>query len=447
MQKRFVVFLAILAIHLPVTTFAEVKLTVWTTEIDRGRVQTITYLMNVFSAFYEGIEVELENIDENRILQQFEQLKHSKKRPDVLVAPSHMMAYLNNQRELDVTTTTKVIREFGLKRFTPGILDIARTKKKGSYHSIPFHAWIQGLWYRKDWFEKEQLPTPDSWQNILKAAKYFHQPQNGRYGILIGTASDAYTSQVFEHFAGSNGAMQYDKEGKLNFRSKEFIETLKFYKELSSFGPPGSNNWRARDYYLQGKLAMMFYSTFIMDDLALKAVAADSLTGNNFRGLSGTEFDPGLLNVTDVVSIIHKQKKAGFAAVQSLGLLTGSNAQRKEAVKSLAQFLLDRNSYIVWLHMMPGGMLPTIPEIAEEPLFYLDSKGVFQRYSRSTINAIMSGLSFVGTDQVRGGVDIGARHTIFSEIIHQAINKMVKENLSAASTSQWAHDQLANWSY
>ena len=51
-------------------------------------------------------------------------------------------------------------------------------------------------------------------------------------------------------------------------------EAVEYYAELAKYNPPGPQTWRARDYYLQGKLAMFYYSTYIMDDLALAEVAA-----------------------------------------------------------------------------------------------------------------------------------------------------------------------------
>ncbi|WP_413700470.1 hypothetical protein ACLKMH_00815 [Psychromonas sp. KJ10-10] len=91
---------------------------------------------------------------------------------------------------------------------------------------------------------------------MKKAAKYFYKPEDNQYGILLGTKADSYAEQCYTQFALSNSAGQFDKDGNLIFNSAGQVEVLDFYKNLAQYNPPGPQTWRARDYYLQGKLAM-----------------------------------------------------------------------------------------------------------------------------------------------------------------------------------------------
>ncbi|GKT31377.1 extracellular solute-binding protein, partial [Aduncisulcus paluster] len=106
-----------------------------------------------------------------------------------------------------------------------------------------------------------------------------------------GTRNDSYAEQVFTHLALSAGASEFNKDGEVVFNSPNTVRTLGFYKELSHYTPPGPQWWRGRDFYMQGRLAMMFYSTFIMDDLAIPSIAANSLGPNHFKELDGTNYD------------------------------------------------------------------------------------------------------------------------------------------------------------
>ena len=74
----------------------------------------------------------------------------------------------------------------------------------------------------------------------MEAAKYFHDPQNGMYGIVLGKANDAYAEQVFTIFALSNGARIFDKEGNVIVNSPEMKEVLQFYKDLGEYSAPGT---------------------------------------------------------------------------------------------------------------------------------------------------------------------------------------------------------------
>jgi len=59
---------------------------------------------------------------------------------------------------------------------------------------------------------------------------------------------------------------------------------------------------------------------FIMDDLVLQEVAAGSLTGENFKDLQGTRFDPDLVKNTGFAPIMTHKQDAGFGVVVALGL-------------------------------------------------------------------------------------------------------------------------------
>ena len=75
----------------------------------------------------------------------------------------------------------------------------------GNYYALPYHGWVQGIWYRADWFKNAGLDPPDTWENILKAAKTFYKPEQNQYGILVGTKPEAYSEQCFTHFAFPTG--------------------------------------------------------------------------------------------------------------------------------------------------------------------------------------------------------------------------------------------------
>jgi ABC-type glycerol-3-phosphate transport system substrate-binding protein len=48
----------------------------------------------------------------------------------------------------------------------------------GNIYALPTQSGgIDGLWYRKDWFQANHLPVPNTWKNLLYDAKFFAQPQ------------------------------------------------------------------------------------------------------------------------------------------------------------------------------------------------------------------------------------------------------------------------------
>lgn len=117
-------------------------------------------------------------------------------------------------------------------------------------------------------------------------------------------------------------------------------EAVAYYAELAKNTPPGPQGWRARDYYLQGKMAMFFYSSYIMDDLAIEENAKDSLTGDNFADLEGKNFDPELVTNTRLASTITNTQGAGYGTIVSLAIPKHGDAAKAAAAEKFIRYLL-----------------------------------------------------------------------------------------------------------
>ena len=66
----------------------------------------------------------------------------------------------------------------------------------------------------------------------------------------------------------SNGAFPFDKDKKVVMNSPEMVEALAFYTGLQKCSAPGPNYWKqAREFYITGQSPMLWYSTYVMDDL------------------------------------------------------------------------------------------------------------------------------------------------------------------------------------
>jgi multiple sugar transport system substrate-binding protein len=313
----------------------------------------------------------------------------------------------------------------------------------GNYYALPYHGWVQGIWYRADWFKNAGLDPPDTWENILKAAKTFYKPQQNQYGILVGTKPEAYTEQCFTHFALSNGAREFNSSGELIFNSQQTLDTLTYYAELAKYNPPGPQTWRARDYYIQGKLAMFFYSTYIMDDLALAEVAAGSLTNAHFPQLSKSTFDDKLVDNTQFVATITRTKPGAYGAIVGLGLVNQKSKEKNDAAQKLVEFLYEPISYITFLHMAPGGMNPMLRDIASKTDYLNDPKGVFKRYGRNKIEEINSGLDNIGSFTIVDGKTFPAAGKIYAkQIIPRMVYSVTIEGMNPADALNWAEGQM-----
>ena len=421
-----------------------VNIEFWTTQTQSERIAAINLLVDTFQVLNPDITVDVIAVHEDEIATRVNVAATTGTLPDLIEIATPNAVAFGSAGLLNLKAATGLISEIGPDKFYQGVLSLNSTGKGDSeYYSLPFHGWVQGIWYRADWFEDAGLNPPKTWQDILEAAQYFYKPSVNQYGILVGTMADAYAEQCFTQFAMSNNAGLFDADGNLIFNSPKMREALEFYAELAKYNPPGPQTWRARDYYLQGKMAMFLYSTYIMDDLALAEVAAGSLTSENFKNLAGSSFDPDLVKNTRMVPIISNKKDAGYGTIVSLAFPDTGASSKVEAAKKFVRYLFTPNAYISFLHMAPGGMNPVIQEIVTDENFQQDPRGIFQNYGQEKMVEIINGLEQIETFGIVEGKRINAASTIYSkQVIPQAIFMITQENLSVDEAMEWAENEM-----
>ena len=374
-------------------TARALELTFWTTEFEPDRLATVRYLTNAYAAERANLKINVVGVEENDFLARFDAALQSGHPPDLVDAGGIVLKTLADAGHLDFGAATAMIREIGASRFYDGALKAMRAGDPDQYLAVPLRQWAQGLWYRADWFKEAKLPPPTTWERMLSAARIFNAPEAGRYGIIIGTQADIYAEQIFSQLAMSNGARLFDKSGKFAPDQKKFSETFAFYKHLTVNAPPGDVTWRQRDLFLNSHAAMMFYSTFIADDIALYDETNSPEDYQTAAAWPPPRFGPAkeLINVVRMVPVIKHTRSATYTEVNALGVTAGRSRQTRDAVLGLIRFLFRDDAYISWLHMAPGGMLPTIREIVSKPAFTRDLQGIFRHYGRARILGFMKG--------------------------------------------------------
>lgn len=428
-------------------TTAPVSFDFWTTETQSDRMATIQVLIDTYTALNPNVTINLVPVDENDVPTQMNAAAAAGTLPGLVELGAENAVTFGSEGYLDKAATKALMDDIGKDQFYTGVLNLLSDGGNG-YYALPYHGWIQGIWYRSDWFDQAGLAPPTTWDTILAAAKYFYQPDKNQYGILVGTTAEAYTEQCFTPIAMSNNAALFNKDGKLIFNSPEMKQAVEFYAELAKYNPPGPQTWRARDYYIQGKMAMFFYSTYIMDDLALANVAAGSLTGDNFSNLKGSTFDPNLVDHTKLAPTITNKSTAGYGVVVAMGLPTQKDKTVTEAASKFLRYLYTPNAYITFLHMAPGGMNPTLKGIATNPRFQNDPQGIFAKYGPDKMAEIISGMNNIETFSIVDGVRIPAASAIYSnQIIPQMLFDITQTGESvdsAMSKAEKAMEAIVN---
>lgn len=415
----------------------------WTVQTQSDRIQTIQVMADVFEALNPGINVKIIAVDENDMPKQIAAAAAANTLPDMIEVGSDLSLAFSEEGIIDTAANTDIIKRLGQDRFYSGALKLVESSGLNEYVAVPYSGWVQGIWYRADWFKEAGLAPPTTWESIEKAAKYFYKPAENQYGILIGTQADNYAEQCYTQFAMSNDAGQFNKKGELVFNSKAQKEVLDFYKNLSQYNPPGPQSWRARDYYLQGKLAMFFYSSYILDDIALAEAAAGSLSSENFKDLKGAAFDPNLAKNTRLATTITNTSPSSFGTLVGLSVMKNDNKEEVTATKTFIEYMNEKDQVVAYSHMAVGGHLPMLRDIAETDEFLNDPKGIFAQYGKESIKEIVAGFDNIKNFSVVDGKTFPKSGEIFAkQIIPRMIYRATIENEDTKASLDWAEKQM-----
>ena len=138
--------------------------------------------------------------------------------------------------------------------------------ESGQLYALPYVGNSQLFFYRKDLFEKYNLKEPQSWDDVLAAAKVIDErertgaPDGSRvYGYVMRAARGNSVVADFLPIFWAFGAEMFDDSGKPTVNSPQGVNALKFMLELGKYAPPGYASFNATEvsaHLLQGTAAM-----------------------------------------------------------------------------------------------------------------------------------------------------------------------------------------------
>jgi multiple sugar transport system substrate-binding protein len=116
------------------------------------------------------------------------------------------------------------------------------------------------MFYRKDLFAASHVAVPQTYEELLSAAKKLNNPPQ-RYGIVMrGSREPGQNVYPWASFFRSYGGEWFDRKGKVAFSNKNGVAALNMYVDLlKNFGPPGAANYgwyEATSDFMQGKAAI-----------------------------------------------------------------------------------------------------------------------------------------------------------------------------------------------
>ena len=187
----------------------------------------------------------------------------------------------------------------------------------GALYALPYVGNSQLFFYRKDLFDKYSLKEPNSWSDVLAAAKTIQEKesQGGKvYGYVMraaqGNAAVADFMPIFWAFGGE----MFDSAGKPAVNTPEGIAALKFMLELGQFSPPG-------------------YASFNADEVGAHLLQSTAAMSINWPAWIGSFSDPAKSKVTGKMAFttLPGAAKSGQAEIGNWLIAVPKDSQNAEA--------------------------------------------------------------------------------------------------------------------
>ncbi|TET35919.1 MAG: extracellular solute-binding protein [Anaerolineales bacterium] len=351
----------------------------WTTDNEEDRVDLYEAIAAAYMADHPDIDLRIVPIDEGSITQRIATARAANRLPDIVRMGIERVAAFAADGILDEDAAAATIASIGEDDFRAGPLAMVVDPATGKYSAVPFDGWIQAIWYRADVFEAAGLAAPTSWDTINAACETLPGAGNLLYALTLGTdAGQNYGHQVFEQVAMSNDAWPFDADGNVTMNTPEMIAALKFYTDLQSCAVPGPQYWRgAREAYELDQSGMLFYSTYIMDDLVDGSGLADGgsvdITITDLAGNTGFASEMAGPNGS-----------ASYGQLVTLGIMQGADPAAQDVVK----FFMTGDNYLDILALAPFGKVPTLKSAVEG---WGELSDYFANYSDETLAQIAGG--------------------------------------------------------
>jgi multiple sugar transport system substrate-binding protein len=407
----------------------------WTTDNEEERVNVYEAVAAAYMAENPEIDVRIVPIEEAGVTQRMATALAANRPPDLIRMGVERVAAFAADEILDEDAAGAVIEAVGKDDFRSGPLAMVTNPATGNYAAVPYDGWIQAIWYRGDSFSDAGLNPPVSWDDIDAACDALPGTGNLLYALTLGTdPGQNYPHQVFEQVAMSNDAWPFDEGGNVTMNTPEMIEALEFYAGLQRCALPGPQYWRgAREAYELDQSGMLFYSTYIMDDL---------VDGSGLEGGGNVEIAiEDLAGKTGFASMMEGPNgAASYGQLVTLAIPKGADPA---AVDVAAWFLTGQN-YIDVLALAPFGKVPVLESAVAG---WSELSPYFANYSEETLGQIAGGFDTMQRWLFRPDYDTTERAVVGDIegrlLIPQAIRNIALEGIMTPETAaEWLQEQV-----
>ncbi|MGM0111559.1 ABC transporter substrate-binding protein [Enterococcus sp. DIV0187] len=311
--------------------------------VEQDRLKVIDKLVADFEKENPDIKVKQMPVEEDAYNTKVVTLARSNKLPGVIEVSQDFAKVMDKDELIDQKAVGNVMKKVGEDKYYDGAKKLVRTEDGSGYIAAPISGWVQGIWYNKKTLSDAGFSEPTTWDSVLEIAKHFNDAGNKKYGIAMPTADSTMTEQAFSQFALSNNANVLDDKGKVTINTPEMKQALDYYKELSQYTMPGSNDvTEIKDAFMNGSTPMAIYSTYILPSV----------------------FEEGKSEEIGFAIPTNKQE-AVYGTVSGLTISAGLDKEQKAASEKFVEYLSEAKNMEKWVLMSPGGAQPVNKKVVD----------------------------------------------------------------------------------
>jgi multiple sugar transport system substrate-binding protein len=362
-----------------VPTKPQVVVEFWSTDNEEERVNVYEQVAQSYMDAHPEVEVRIVPIEEAGVSQRIATALAANRPPDIIRMGVERVAAFAADGILDEDASEAVIASIGEDDFRTSPLEMVTDPSTGKRAALPYDGWIQAIWYREDVFTEQGLNPPISWDDINQACDTLPGKDNLLYALTLGTdPGQNYGHQIFEQVAISNNAWPFDDQGNVTMNTPEMVAALKFYTDLQRCAMPGPQYWRgARESYELDQSGMLFYSTYIMDDL---------VEGSGLEGGGNVQIAvPDLAEKTGFAPEMKGPNgSATYGQLVTLAIPKGADPEAQDVV----EWFLTGQNYQDVLALAPFGKVPVLKSAVDG---WKTLSPFFANYSDETLNQIANG--------------------------------------------------------
>jgi multiple sugar transport system substrate-binding protein len=362
-----------------VPTKPQVVVEFWSTDNEEERVNVYEQVAQSYMDAHPEVEVRIVPIEEAGVSQRIATALAANRPPDIIRMGVERVAAFAADGILDEDASEAVIASIGESDFRTSPLEMVTDPSTGKRAALPYDGWIQAIWYREDVFTEQGLNAPISWDDINQACDTLPGKDNLLYALTLGTdPGQNYGHQIFEQVAISNNAWPFDDQGNVTMDTPEMVAALKFYTDLQRCAMPGPQYWRgARESYELDQSGMLFYSTYIMDDL---------VEGSGLE--AGGNVQIAVPNLAEKTGFAPEMKgpngSATYGQLVTLAIPKGADPEAQDVV----EWFLTGQNYQDVLALAPFGKVPVLKSAVDG---WKTLSPFFANYSDETLNQIANG--------------------------------------------------------